>query len=277
MGAAALRALAAVDEAVRGPDNLAVLFVAEDIRRALKNPAAAKQVFSRRITPGMYEFMIARTAFFDALVARALREGTPQVVFLGAGYDTRPYRLKGLIRNTRLFELDAAPTQQRKSEILKSNGIPIPPELVFVPINFNTEDFMEKLSSAGFEKGRESLFVWEGVSYYLPAEIVDHTLNLIRSCPSGSSVAFDYSDYSPENLQDDKVVRMRDMHKAKYAGEPVKFGIKGEGIGEFLARRGYGLRENLTAEQMQGRFVSYPGAPSEKIPALFCLAHACVC
>lgn len=273
MGTASLRALAAVDEAVKGPDNLAEIFLTETRRQALKHPALAKPAFSRHIIPGMYEFLIARTAFFDALFERALREGTPQAVFLGAGYDTRPYRFKDLIEESRIFELDARPTQQRKLEILKANGISIPPELAFVPINFNTENFMENLAEAGFDRGRRTLFIWEGVSYYLPEEVVDETLILIRSCP-GSSVAFDYSYYSPENLRDEKVGRMRDMHKAKYEGEPVRFGVREGGIVGFMEARGYEICKHFTADEMQRKYLGYPGAPGEKIPAIFCLVHA---
>lgn len=274
MGTATLRALAAVDEGVRGPDTLAGIFLTDNRRRALKNPAAARLAFSRHITPGMYEYLIARTAFFDALVERALREGAPQIVLLGAGYDTRPYRFRDLIGDARIFELDARPTQRRKIAILESNGIMAPPQLACVPINFNSENFLEKLGGAGFDKRLEAVFVWEGVSYYLPAGVVDETLRLISSCPPGSSVAFDYACLSPENLQDEKVRHMREMHKLKYEGEPVRFGIRGPGIGEFLANRGYEVREHLTAEEMQKKYVSRPGAPAEKIPALFCLVDA---
>jgi len=274
MGTASLRALAAVDEEVKGPDTIAEIFLTEDRRQALKNPTEAKPAFSRNIIPGMYEFLIARTAFFDSLVERAFREGTPQVVFLGAGYDTRPYRFKDLIKKSRIFELDAPPTQQRKLEILKSNGIFFPPGLVFVPINFNTDDFMANLSKAGFDKDLETLFIWEGVSYYLPPEVVDETLRSITSCPPGSSVAFDYSSYSLEKLLDEKVRSMREMHKSKYEGEPVKFGIKDGGIRQFLSARGYQICAHLTAEEMQEKYLSYRGAPQEKIPVIFCVVQA---
>jgi O-methyltransferase involved in polyketide biosynthesis len=39
--------------------------------------------------PGSYEYFIARTAFFDAAVRRALDGNVPQLVLLGAGYSGR--------------------------------------------------------------------------------------------------------------------------------------------------------------------------------------------
>jgi methyltransferase (TIGR00027 family) len=109
---ALMRALAAHDEReeVKGPDYLAEVFLTKDQQTIMENPKAIKWVLENKIDPGAYEFMIARTAFFDHAVQQALRNTIPQIVFLGAGYDTRPYRFKDLIQGTRIFELDAQPT-----------------------------------------------------------------------------------------------------------------------------------------------------------------------
>ena len=58
--------------------------------------------------------MLARTAFFDNLFIDALNKNIPQIVLLGAGYDTRAYRFADLNNATKIFELDIAPTQNRK-------------------------------------------------------------------------------------------------------------------------------------------------------------------
>ena len=63
-----------------------------------------------KIAPGAYEFMIARTAFFDRIVEQALKVNIGQLVLLGAGYDSRPYRFGKFIQDTKIFELDAKPT-----------------------------------------------------------------------------------------------------------------------------------------------------------------------
>src|ERR1700731_3177879 len=50
------------------------------------------------ITPGIYGVQISRTHFIDDAVQNALSRGIGQVVILGAGLDTRPYRLAGIER-----------------------------------------------------------------------------------------------------------------------------------------------------------------------------------
>ena len=280
MATAFLRALASHDEReeVKGPDYLAEVFLTEDRKRPLKDPIVREWVMKNKITPGMYEFMIARTAFFDYVVQQALRENVPQVVFLGAGYDTRPYRFKDLIQDTKIFELDAQPTQQRKKEILHQASVPIPEQLVFVPINFQTDDLKEALLGAGFSRDQKALFVWEGVTYYLSAEVVESTLSFIRSnSPTGSSICFDYAALSPEALNSSDVKKLRERMKSRYPAEPTRFGITQGKLVSFLSERGYDIIEHLTPNEMQGKYLTLrDGSSAGILPPHLCLVHASV-
>jgi methyltransferase (TIGR00027 family) len=124
LATATMRALAAHDERkeIRGCDYLAEIFLPEDRKARLRDLKVRQWVMKNKIAPGAYEFMIARTAFFDHVVRDALLRNIPQIVLLGAGYDSRPYRFKELLRQTRMFELDAQPTQLRKKEVLERAG-----------------------------------------------------------------------------------------------------------------------------------------------------------
>ncbi len=280
MGAATLRALAALDERIeiRGPDYLAEIFLTEDRKNALRDPAIRESVIKKRIIPGMYEFLIARTAFFDDIVEQALRENIPQIVFMGAGYDSRPYRFKDLIRDTRIFELDSQPTQQRKKELLYQAKVPMPKQLVFVSINFNTDNIGDVLAKAGFIKNRQVLFVWEGVTYYLSAKVIDDTLSTIKmNSPVGSSICFDYASLSPELQNDHRVKKVREMMKSNYPGEPTHFGIQKGNIGSFLLERGYKIIEHLAQNEIERKYLSLnDGSSAGKLLALFCFVHALV-
>lgn len=278
MSTALLRAFASLDEReeIRGPDYLAEIFLAEDIRNVLKDPAGRKWLIKNRITPGMYEYMIARTAFFDHIVKGALRENIPQVVFLGAGYDTRPYRFKELIRDTWLFELDIHTTQQKKKEMLDQANIPRHGQLVFVPINFNREKIGDALAKMGFMKNRKTLFVWEGVTYYLPPAVIDDVLNSLKAnAPAGSSVCFDYASLSTKAMKNDNVKKLSEQMKSRYSSEPTQFGIRGGKTESFLLDRGYRILLHLTAAEMEKRYLSLSdGSLAGKIPPLFSFVHA---
>jgi methyltransferase (TIGR00027 family) len=273
MAVATLRALAASDEReeIRGADYLAEIFLTEESKKILKDLNIREWVLKNQIPPGLYEYLIARTAWFDHLVARALRENIPQIVFLGAGYDSRSYRFKDLIRETRIFELDIHTTQQRKKELLHQANVPIPEQVVFVTINFNTDTLQEVLTKAGFDKNQKTLFIWEGVTFYLPAGVVDDTLSFVKSnSPVGSGICFDYTDANA-------VEKLREDRRSTNPGEPIQFGIEEGKIESFLAERGYQIIDHLTATDMERKYLTLrDGSLVGNAPARYCFVYASV-
>ena len=280
MATAFMRALAACDprEEMRGKDYLAEIFLEERQKKPLKDPAIRAWVMKNKIAPGAYEFMIVRTAFFDRIVEQALKENMEQVVLLGAGYDSRPYRFKDFIQDTKIFELDAKPTQQRKKECLQQAGISISEQISFVPINFETDNLRDTLIEAGFAREKKTLFIWEGVTYYLSAEVVDNMLAFVRSnSPPGSSISFDYASVSDEALNEDGAKELRKHMQSQHSNEPTKFGIQAGKIEAFLAERGFEVIEHLTAAEMNEKYLSMGGySDVGKVPSLFCLVYAAV-
>jgi methyltransferase (TIGR00027 family) len=278
MATAMMRALAAHDEReeIRCRDGLAEVFLAPEGRRLLVDRASREAALKYKTAPGMYEFMIARTAFFDEVVERVLREDIPQLVFLGAGYDTRPYRFRTLIKGTRIFELDLAPTQQRKQALLREAGVAIPDQLTFVAVDFRRDNFGDVLRAAGYDAGRAALFVWEGVTYYLAADVVDDMLGGVRAiAPAGGSICFDYASLSLEALGEEGVKKLREKMKTDHPGEPAKFGIRAGELESFLAARGFTVVEHLAPEEMEARYLTLrDGSRAGKLPQLFHLVLA---
>ena len=275
-----MRALAAHDprKEMRGNDYLAEIFLEEEQKRPLNESAIRAWVMKNRIATGAYEFMIARTAFFDRIVEQALKQNVGQVVLLGAGYDSRPYRFGEFIQDTKIFELDTGPTQERKKECLKRAGISISKQISFVPVNFETDDLRNLLAEAGFSPEKKTLFVWEGVTYYLRAEVVDNMLAFVRAnSPEGSSIAFDYASLSSEALNEEGAKELREHMRSRHSNEPTKFGIRSGTIEAFLKDRGFEVKEHLTASDMNEKYLAAGGYPDVgKVPSLFCLVHAAV-
>jgi methyltransferase (TIGR00027 family) len=273
-----MRALAAHDprEEIRGNDNLAEIFLEEEQKKPLKDPGIRAWVMKNKITPGAYEFMIARTAFFDHIVVQALKENIAQIVLLGAGYDSRPYRFRELIQDTQIYELDAKPTQQRKQECLQQAKIPIPKQIRFVPINFETDNLRDRLMEAGYSPQKKALFIWEGVTYYLRAEVVDHMLAFVMSnSPKGSSICFDYAALSEQALNEHGVKELRKLMQSQHSNEPTRFGIRTGQIETFLARKGFKVIDHITAAEMNSKFLSKAGySDVGYVPGLFCLVEA---
>ena len=91
-----------------GPDFLAKQFLPPHFRfflRFKRIRANTKNKLNEAL-PGLNEYMIARTAHFDRLFVDALKDKTPQIVLLGAGYESRAYRFAKSNHATRIFELN---------------------------------------------------------------------------------------------------------------------------------------------------------------------------
>jgi methyltransferase (TIGR00027 family) len=162
----------------------------------------------------------ARTSFYDAALARHL-PGINQLVILGAGLDTRVHRLP-LEDRVRCFEIDQPLTQAFKLKMLETAGLPTN-RAVYVAADFQTEDWWEKLTDAGFDAARPAFFLWEAVTMYLDRASVETTLRRIAGSAPGSVVAFDYFDAA---FIASRTPFMRYARAAaKFAGEPLTFGI----------------------------------------------------
>lgn len=263
-----------------GPDYLAEYFLPPHFRFFLRFKKIRENTKNRLngFLPGLNEYMIARTAYFDGLFVDALRNGFPQIVILGAGYDSRAYRFTELNRDTKIFELDIAPTQNRKKACLKKAQIDISPEVIYVPIDFNKELLRDVLERAGCREQEKTLFIWEGVSYYLDAKSVDATLNFVShtSCPE-SIIAFDYTvTLSEENLPEYYGAKaftqtMREHH----ANEELMFSV-GEGIIEsFLEGRNLKMIKHLDNKEIEKTFLTLDnGSCIGSMTGHFCLVSA---
>lgn len=279
-GAALLRALAAVDEReeIRGADYLAELFLADNRKSSLKDPAIKEWLIKNYFPFGTYAYSIARTAYFDHVVEQAVRDNIPQIVFLGAGYDSRPYRFSEHIKETRIFELDDCTTQQRKKDLLQQANIPIPGQLIYVPVGDNNDTIKELLVKAGFESNKLSLFLCEGLTYYLPATEVDDILNFIKSnAPAGSMVCFDYNCLPTGMAGEGSSDELREFMKPDGDPEVARFGIEEGQIGTFLGRMEFIVLENLTADELERKYLTLrDGSSIGKVPAQHCIVYASV-
>jgi len=278
LATATMRALAAYDprEEVRGPDSMAELFLPEEHRAPLKDAVKRNWILKNKVRPGIYEFMIARTAYFDQIVIEALSSKLPQLVLLGAGYDSRPYRFEHLLGGTMVYEVDAPATQLRKKQLLAQGDVHVPGNVRFIAVDFDVDDLEASLNDAGFSRKEKALILWEGVVYYLSAEAVDKVLCAMRSFSSPeSSICFDCALLSPNTLSEDSIKKLRKQMKSKHSAEPIRFGIPEGMLEAFLSKRGFQMAEILRPAEMAARYLTLrDGSTIGKVPGIFALVHA---
>jgi methyltransferase (TIGR00027 family) len=168
-------------------------------------------------------------------MVRELRSGIEQIVILGAGFDTRAYRLPEAA-SVPVFEVDHPVTQLAKREALRGVVDPLPANVHFVGVDFDHDDLGERLREEGYDENRRTLFVWQGVIVYLTRDGADNTLAFIakHSAP-GSLVVFDTMDC--DALSGAGSTGLRFFTSAM--GEKVTFGIGHREIVPYLETRGF--------------------------------------
>jgi methyltransferase (TIGR00027 family) len=266
------------DPRFRGPDDMAWILLPLFAKCLAAVPCLRRLAMNRLAPAGIYEYVLARTKLLDEVFLQALERGFPQIVLLGAGFDMRALRFAGQNRGTRIFELDVATTQQPKIDILKRKGVTLPEELVFVTIDFDREDLAEVLLAAGYEEGRQSLFLWEGVTMYLTPEAVDGTLSFIRNSAAGASiVAFDYI-YASVLKRENRFYGEAEIYKlVSEAGEGWTFGLEEGQVEGFLAERGFTMVAHHTPADLEETYLrAEDGALLGQINGTHCIVVASV-
>ncbi len=131
------------------------------------------------------DIVVARTLYFDRILERVLRE-VEQFVLLGAGHDTRAYGPL-VPEGVACFELDQPRNQELKRSSLRVAGIEAR-GVTFVPVDFSRDDAFEKLTASGYDPGKKTAFLWEGVTLYLGEDDVRKTLRGVREHAAPGSV-----------------------------------------------------------------------------------------
>ncbi len=245
---ASLRALSCYEEdaRIRGNDTIAELFLPED-KRAFLQSEAARSGIRQMIPAGLYEYVIARTAWFDRLMLQQLCKHTPQIVILGAGFDSRAVRFSPMLGNSVVFELDREATQNEKLRIYHENHVAVPENVRFVPVDFEQDAWSSSLVDAGFLNTINSLFIWEGVTFYLTPQAVSNVLLQLSACMNASSVlSFDYQHMDEKQA----------LSETGIENEEIQFGIDHRMMDSFLHSFELTLEEDMDFEKLAQQFLT---------------------
>jgi len=232
-------------------DPLAAALLPGELRLAarlfgLRPAAALLNAYIDRRWPGARTSGIARTKLIDDWIGQAAR-GIDQVVLLGAGFDTRAWRLDALA-SARIFEVDHPNTAAVKQERLRSAHADLK-KATFVKVDFEADDFDQLLRAAGFDATRPAIVVWEGVSQYLTGDAVCGVMRWVGGLAPGSRFIFTYVHEGVLNGSVAFVGADKVIAKVDGSGEPWRFGLLPEELPAFLRERGLSLLSDLGADE----------------------------
>ncbi|NEA89225.1 class I SAM-dependent methyltransferase [Streptomyces sp. SID7958] len=137
-----------------------------------------------------------RTRVLDDFLLTSVRTGPRQVVLLGAGLDTRAFRLDWPA-GCSVFEVDRASVLAFKQHVLTNlsptRNLSTAPKVkrVLVPVDLRA-DWVDALTTAGFDPGAPSVWLAEGLLFYLPAPAETHLIDTLDGLTTGgSALAFE--------------------------------------------------------------------------------------
>jgi len=210
---------------------------------------------SNRRSPGVWGGVLCRKRYADDAVTVAIDDGLGQVVILGAGLDTRAYRLVAP-RGIAAFEVDLPDNIAYKRHRLERLYGCVPAGVALVPVDFETGDLGHALGKRGFRLGRPAMFVWEAVTQYLTEHAVRRTLMSLSRAAPGSRLVFTYvrQDFlsgarldGAQNLFEDFVTRRRLW----------RFGMVPEQVAPMLREYGWHEREQLGRAEFTRRYLDH--------------------
>ena len=194
--------------------------------------------------PGPRPSAIVRTKMIDDAVSDAAT-GASQCVLLGAGYDTRAYRLAALAHRE-VFEVDHPATQRAKRAVVDRLGLESG-RVTYVTVDFERDELADALVAAGFDPTARSTFVWEGVTNYLTGDAIDATLAVIHDLSSGGGVLIlTYVDASALVDPSPFPEARRWVRSVARAGEPWAFGLDPQDASSYFAERGFRLIRDVS-------------------------------
>lgn len=228
------------------------------------------------ITLGMGPFLRGRTLMGENVIREVLKSKTlKNMVLLGAGFDSKFQRLR-IPKHIKLYEVDIKPTQDCKKEVLvtaRKSGLPINQNVQFVAVDFNTENFLDRLKDSGFNADDHTLFLWEGVTYYLEPEAVSGTLETITNNMSKVDIYLDVA--RPINKETLKIPAIKYLNKhVNKIGEPFKFGLEQFELDRFFEKFGLDIIQNLDPIGVENTYARMDNGESmEMSNPLFSFLH----
>jgi methyltransferase (TIGR00027 family) len=194
-----------------GVENEAALRAAlEGLRAEIAQRTTSE--FAQSLFRYLRAFMALRSRYAEDALGKAIERGVAQYVILGAGLDSFAYRRRDVTDVLRVFEVDHPATQQWKRARLHALGVELPPNLTFLPIDFEAQTLREGLRAGGYRLEESGVFSWLGVTQYLTEDAIFSTLRDVATLAPGTEIIFEYGIL--ESLLDAESQRMVAVLKA---------------------------------------------------------------
>jgi methyltransferase (TIGR00027 family) len=177
--------------------------------------------FAQSFVRAARSHVVLRSRYVEDELDQAIKRGVSQYVILGAGLDSFAYRKSDLVDVPRVFEVDYPGTQSWKRTRLQQIGVELPPNLTFVPLDFEKQSFIKALRMNGYRPEEPALFSWLGVTPYLSSEAIFNVLRTVASLETETEIIFDYFVPAASLDEENRQLQAALMASTAALGEPI--------------------------------------------------------
>jgi methyltransferase (TIGR00027 family) len=242
-------------------DDLADLFLPAALRLLVRatrwGPARRLMIRGSEFTgPGLWVNMACRKRFIDDKLEDAL-DDIDAVVILGAGLDTRAYRLTRRVRIP-VFEVDLPVNIAMKAKTVRRVLGDLPLSVRLVALDFERDDLLTSLAEHGYHTDYRAFFVCEGVTQYLTEDGVRRTLEGLRAAAPGSRLVFTY--VRRDFIDGTDRYGTRTLYRnTRQRHQLWQFGLQPDEVAGFIGDYGWRLLEQAGPDEFVRRYVEPAG------------------
>lgn len=206
---------------------------------------------SEKSNPGIWGALLCRKRYIDEKLV-ASRNEIEAAVNLGAGFDTRPYRLP-VLSGLPVWEIDQCENVQAKERRLRKAFGTIPANVKLVHADFDRDDLGATLAAHGYSARKQTFFVWEAVTQYLTEQGVRATFDWLAKAAPASRLAF---TYVRKDFLDGKTFYGWESGYRQFVASKVwLFGMEPEDTQTFLKDYGWQIIEDIGYDELADKYI----------------------
>jgi methyltransferase (TIGR00027 family) len=202
--------------------------------------------------PGIWGTMICRKRYIDEKLKDSISQ-IKAIVNIGAGFDTRIYRLPSL-SDFHAWEIDQIENIQLKQIRLKKVLGKLPSNIKLVMMDFDHDDIIMALQSNGYSLNQKTFFIMEGVTQYLTESGIKSTFDFLANAAYKSRLVY---TYIRKNFLDGQKMYGCEKLFNKYVIKDKSwiFGLNPEKWPEFLNHYGWKVIEDIDFKELNNKYI----------------------
>jgi methyltransferase (TIGR00027 family) len=219
--------------------------------------------FAEKNTPGLWALVMCRKRFIDEKLLESV-DCIGAVVNLGAGSDTRVYRLQALA-HIPAWEIDQQQNIDAKRTRLQKVFRAVPNNVTLMAVDFDHDELGAALTAAGVSNAVPTFFILEGVLQYLTEPAVKSIFDFMAKAAKGSRLAFTY--VRKDFIDGRSLFGQEGLHK-RYVEKGIWIvGLEyPDGVVNLLSAYGWRLIEDFGYEELTRRYVKPTGRELSSTP-----------